>query len=68
MFFATSESRGLARVCGSFLAFLLNRSILRVAAIDGLQVDQATDSQPLLVSLSSINHAVYMLGEDFPCL
>jgi hypothetical protein len=34
-----------------------------MVALNGLQVNEATDSQPLLVALSLINYSVNMLGE-----
>ena len=37
--------------------------LYRMVALNGLQVNEATDSQPLLVALSLINHSVNMLGE-----
>jgi hypothetical protein len=42
--------------------------LYRVIALNGLQVSETTDSQPLLVALPLINHSVNMLGKDFPCL
>jgi hypothetical protein len=48
------------------LCFLVGASLsglYRMVALNGLQVNETTDRQPLLVALSLINHSVNMLGE-----
>src|SRR3979490_680686 len=45
------------------LCFLVGASLsglYRMVALNGLQANEATDSQPLLVALSLINHSVNM--------
>jgi hypothetical protein len=47
------------RICGR---------LYRVIALDGFEMNEPADGQPMLVALSLIDHRVDTLGEDFPCL
>ena len=42
--------------------------LYRTIALDGLEVGEAADRQPVLVALALVNHSVDMPGEDFPSL
>jgi hypothetical protein len=42
--------------------------LYRMIALDGLEVDEAADRQPVLVVLALVNHSVDMLGQNFPSL
>jgi hypothetical protein len=39
-----------------------------MVALNGLQVHETADSQPLLVALSPVNHSKNMRGKNLPCL
>jgi hypothetical protein len=39
-----------------------------MVALNGLQVHETADSQPLLVALSLIDHSKNMRGKNLPCL
>jgi hypothetical protein len=47
------------------LGWRILSGLYRVVTLYGLQVNETTDSQPLLVALSLINHSIDMLSKDF---